>query len=94
MPDAETSPLPLMSPPQRPASRASRCSGQREGRMPDLRFVVFAARRKPPPTSWSRAARAGGRRSSEAGKRRRIQSLADAVIGPCSIRAMSSASSR
>ena len=28
--------------------------------MPDLRFVVFAARRKPPPTSWSRAARAGG----------------------------------
>ena len=28
--------------------------------MPDLRFVVFAARRKPLPTSWSRAARAGG----------------------------------
>jgi hypothetical protein len=63
MPDAETSPLPLMSPPQRPASRASHCSGQREGRMPDLRFVVFAARRKPPPTSWSRAARAGGHRT-------------------------------
>ncbi len=56
-------PFPLMSPPQRPASRASRCSEQREGRMPDLRFVVFAARRKPPPTSWSRAARAGGHRA-------------------------------
>ena len=34
--------------------------------MPDLRFVVFAARRKPPPTSWSRAARAGGRRKLSA----------------------------
>ena len=56
-------PYPLMSPPQRPASRASRCSEQREGRMPDLRFVVFAARRKPPTTSWSRAARAGGHRA-------------------------------
>jgi hypothetical protein len=55
-------PFPLMSPPQRPASRASRYSEQWEGRMPDLRFVVFAARRKPPPTSWSRAARAGGHR--------------------------------
>ena len=59
-------PFPLMSPPQRPASRASRCSEQREGRMPDLRFVVFAARRKPPPTSWSRAARAGGHRPRHA----------------------------
>ena len=28
--------------------------------MPDLRFVVFAARRKPPATSWSRAVLAGG----------------------------------
>jgi hypothetical protein len=28
--------------------------------MPDLRFVVFAARRKPLPPSWSRAAQAGG----------------------------------
>jgi hypothetical protein len=33
--------------------------------MPDLRFVVFAARRKSPPTSWSRAARAGGRSPHE-----------------------------
>lgn len=41
-------PFPLMSPPQSPASRASRCSKQREARMADLRFVVFAARRKPP----------------------------------------------
>jgi hypothetical protein len=87
-------PFPLMSPPQRSASRASRCQDQREGRMPDLRFVVFAARRKPLPTSWSRAAPAGGRRSCEVGKRWRVQSLADAVLGSCSIRAMSSASSR
>jgi hypothetical protein len=53
-------PFPLMSPPQKAASRASRCSDQREGRMPDLRFVVFAVRRKPRTTSWSRAAPAEG----------------------------------
>jgi len=65
MPDAETSPFPLMIPPQRPASRASRCKDQREGRMPALRFVVFTARRKPPPKSRSRAVRAKGHRLCE-----------------------------
>jgi len=51
-------PFNLMSPPQKTASRASRCSEEREGRMPDLLLAVFAARRKPLTTSWSRAARA------------------------------------
>ena len=53
-------PFPLMSPPQKSASRASRClktAGGQDARPP---LFVFAARRKPPPTSWSRAARAGG----------------------------------
>jgi len=57
-------PFTLMSPPQRTASRASRCSVEREGRMPDLLLAVFAARRKPIPARWSRAARTGGHSSS------------------------------
>jgi len=76
-------PFPLMSPPRRPASRASRCSNQREGRMPDLRFVVFAARRKPPTTSWSRDARAGGHRTlTRRGNRGPRLSRGAAMVAP------------